>query len=102
MTIGKASALAAGFVGAVVLGMAIGPLVTHRGDSAPPPAPAWNLSEPPTTAAQPAVVDTAAPSVPEPKVVRETRPKAAIVKTDKSAPRALKVSAAAPALGVRL
>jgi hypothetical protein len=102
MTIGKAAALAAGFVGAVVLGMAIGPMVTQRGDSAPAAAtPAWDLSQPSATAPQP--VESAAPVVPNPKVVHHPQPKAATVKANTAAARATaKVSPSAPALGARL
>jgi hypothetical protein len=46
MTIGKASALAAGFVGAVALGVAIGPSITHRGGGSVAMAPAAHETAP--------------------------------------------------------
>jgi non-ribosomal peptide synthetase component F len=104
MTIGKTAALAAGFVGAVIVGMAIGPLVTHRGDNAPAAsAQPWDLSQPSTAAPPPAVTESAAPTVPRSKVVHEARSKAVTLKADTPAPRAaVKVSASAPELGARL
>ena len=108
MTIGKASALAAGFVGAVAAGVAIGPYVTHRGDSSPGTAPAWELSRPSIDTAPPAATETAAPAAPRPRMARDGPAQSATAKTgnaepaDKATPRAVKVSASAPALGARL
>jgi len=63
MTVGKASALAAGFVGAVALGVAIGPTVRDKWESASAPgavvtesAPAPETASAPTPAATPAPV----------------------------------------------
>jgi hypothetical protein len=102
MTIGKASAVAAGLVGAVILAMAIGPMVTNRGDSAPQAAtPAWDLSQASTASPQP--IESTAPVAPGPKVVHKPQPKAATVKPHNSATRqTAKVPASAPALGARL
>jgi hypothetical protein len=105
MTIGKASALTAGFIGAVAVGVAIAPFVTHRADIVPPSTPAWDLSAPAADPPRPAVTDTGAPAT-TPKVVPPSPANAAksgnVTKTDRPAPRVVKVSASAPALGVRL
>lgn len=55
MTLGKASLLVAGFIGAVTLGVAIGPSLTHRDASVT--APAAKISQP---AAAPASAPRAA------------------------------------------
>ena len=59
MTVGKASALAAGFVGAVALGVAIGPTVHDRWSTSPAPAPTPS-----------AVVTESAPAPPAPPARR--------------------------------
>jgi hypothetical protein len=111
MTIGKGSALAAGFVGAVVVGVAIAPFVTHRGDNAPAPVtPAWDLSQPSSTAPQPTAIDRATPAAPDQKAVRPSRPRPGAAgdvkagKPEKSTPRAAAkvVPASAPGLEKRL
>jgi hypothetical protein len=105
-TIGKASAIAAGFIGAVALGVAIGPVLTHRGDSAPvTPTPAWDLSQPSAETSGPAATAPATPATPA-RVAPEPRPKSAIAKAekaDRSARRpAAKVALSTPALVARL
>ena len=81
MTIGKASLLVAGFIGAVALGVAIGPSLTHR-DAAI--APAAKISQP-----------AAAPS----REVRATAPRA---RTTNNAATAVAIPTSAPALQTRL
>ena len=82
MTLGKASVLVAGFIGAVALGVAIGPSLTHR--EAPVTAPAAEISQP-----------AAAP----PSAPRAAAPRA---KTMKSAARVVASPTSTPALHTRL
>ena len=65
MTVGKASALAAGFVGAVALGVAIGPTVHDRWSSTPTVAT--------DSAPAPEAAVEATPAPPAPARVRPTR-----------------------------
>lgn len=99
MTIGKVSALAAGMVGAVALGVAIGPSITPHADRSrieSPPA-----IESPQPAAAP---DPQATATPGPRVLRkaprpgETSPTARVEQRTASP----KVVATAPALGIQL
>ncbi len=71
MTVGKASALAAGFVGAVALGVAIGPTVHDRWSTSPAPAPTPS-----------AVVTESAPAPPAPPArARRSAPAAPVART---------------------
>jgi hypothetical protein len=87
MTIGKASALVVGFLGAVALGIAIGPSLTHR-DSLEPPAASPSAAEAPQPASD-AV---------EPRPAAKARVRAAELPTKE----ATRVSPSAPELGDRL
>lgn len=105
-TIARASAIAAGFVGAVALGVAIGPTLTHRGDSAPTtPAQGWELSQPAAEASGAAATTPLTPAAPA-RVAPEAKPKAAMArgeKADRPTRRpAAKVAVSAPALVARL
>ena len=84
MTRGKASLLVAGFIGAVALGVAIGPSLTHRESSVTVPA---------AEISQPAVAPPIAPAP------RAAAPRA---KPTKSAVRAVAIPTSTPALHTRL
>jgi hypothetical protein len=75
MTIGKASALTAGFLGAVALGIAIGPSLTHR-DSTVTTAPAVEATQPEATPAPPRPVARAKKA--KPSADTPTKPAATI------------------------
>lgn len=64
MTIGKAAAVGAGLVGAMALGVIVGPSITHRGDTVTTTAP--------TVAVAPAP-ETPAPAAPSKRVIAERR-----------------------------
>jgi len=82
MTIGKASLLVAGFIGAVALGVAIGPSLTHR-DAA--------VTAPVAEIAQPAAAPASAPRAAVPRA-----------RTTKSAARAVAIPTSTPAMHTRL
>ena len=82
MTIGKALLLVAGFIGAVALGVAIGPSLTHRDASVTQPAA--EISQPATAPAS---------------ASRAAAPRA---KTTKSAPRVVAIPTSTPELHTRL
>ncbi len=73
MTVGKTSALAAGFVGAVALGVAIGPTVHDRWSSTPAP-----------TSTPSAVVTESAPAPPAARA-RRSAPAASVVRSERQA-----------------
>lgn len=85
MTIGKASALTVGFLGAMALGVAIGPSLTHR-DAAISTPPAAEVSQPATAPAQP-------------RPVAKARTKAT---ADRPTKQAVRIPAATPELHDRL
>ena len=66
MTIGKTAALTAGMIGAMALGVIVGPSITDRGNTTTP-APAASVAPAPET---PAPAQAAAPS---PRVTAERR-----------------------------
>src|SRR5262245_44378068 len=99
MTVGKASAFTAAFIGVFVLGVAVGPSVMDR----IPHRQATATAEPaqPSTAPVPAAVDTARPPA---RTTPRARPKASSA-TTATAPRAAatsKVAATEPRLHERL
>ena len=81
MTIGKASLLVAGFIGAMALGVAIGPSLTHRDAAA-----------------------TATSKISQPAAAPASAPRAAVsdARTTKSAARAVAIPTSTPALQTRL
>jgi hypothetical protein len=89
MTVGKASALAAGFVGAIALGVAIGPTVQDK----------WSSTR--QTPEPSAVVTESAPA-PAPPAARARRPVAKVAKAASAAPaRDSRPAAPNPAGSVR-
>jgi hypothetical protein len=89
MTIGKAAALTAGFVGAMALGVIVGPSITHRGDMMTTTAPAASVAAAPETPAP-----AAAPASPRVKAERRAEIK---VRENMAA-----MSSASPQLHARL
>ena len=86
MTIARASLLATGFIGALALGVAIGPSLTQRKNAVVPP-PAAEISQPAATPADKPLTKAKAPRTP---------------RTTKSVARAVAIPASKPELHIRL